>query len=276
MNLHRVGFRALPMSKTKTAFVSYSHESTEHTNRVLSLADALREHGIESILDQYHEPAEGWPLWMLRHLVRADFILIVCTAVYHRRLLGTESPGKGLGVRWEGHLVVQMLYDSGVNTSRFLPVLLPGHDSSAIPILLRGTSDYRVAVPDLSDDGFERLVRRITEQPSISAPTVADEPVLPSRTDPASPFPRVMDSDATFAIVNQAQVGTARRSSIMEHLIECTTRPDPTERYWSYIAIGEIGGPSAEFILRKGLYDDHAFARSGAERGLSLIEILPG
>jgi hypothetical protein len=45
-------------------FISYSHESEEHADRVLALADRLRAEGIEATLDQYEiSPDEGWPMW---------------------------------------------------------------------------------------------------------------------------------------------------------------------------------------------------------------------
>jgi hypothetical protein len=46
-------------------FISYSHDSPEHADRVLALSDQLRAGGIDCILDQYEPaPEEGWPLWM--------------------------------------------------------------------------------------------------------------------------------------------------------------------------------------------------------------------
>jgi len=36
-------------------FVSYSHDSPEHSARVLALAQALRGHGIDVELDQFHQ-----------------------------------------------------------------------------------------------------------------------------------------------------------------------------------------------------------------------------
>ena len=42
---------------------------------------------------------------MERNLDAAQFVLMVCTATYHRRVTGEEEPGKGTGVRWEGSLI---------------------------------------------------------------------------------------------------------------------------------------------------------------------------
>jgi len=50
-----------------TVFISYSHDSPEHAERVISFAWVLRNDGIEPRLDWYVNgtPAEGWPRRML-------------------------------------------------------------------------------------------------------------------------------------------------------------------------------------------------------------------
>ena len=56
------------------------------------------------ILDRYvhPSPAEGWPRWVERNLDEAKFVLMVCTEIYARRVLGPAEPGKDLGVLWQG------------------------------------------------------------------------------------------------------------------------------------------------------------------------------
>jgi len=45
------------------AFVSYSHDSDEHCDKVLALALQLRRDGIDARLDQFEQsPPQGWPL----------------------------------------------------------------------------------------------------------------------------------------------------------------------------------------------------------------------
>ena len=64
-------------------FISYSHDSQEHADRVLALSDHLRAGGIDCILDQYADsPPEGFPRWMDRQIRAADFVLMVCTPTY--------------------------------------------------------------------------------------------------------------------------------------------------------------------------------------------------
>ncbi len=49
----------------KRVLNSYSQESDDHRARIRKLADKLRSHGIDAMIDQYEpHPPEGWPLWM--------------------------------------------------------------------------------------------------------------------------------------------------------------------------------------------------------------------
>ena len=44
------------MAGAPRVFLSYSHDSDQHADRVLALADALCDRGIEVILDRYVHP----------------------------------------------------------------------------------------------------------------------------------------------------------------------------------------------------------------------------
>ena len=122
-------------------FMSYTLDSPEHAERVLTLANRLRGDGVDCVLDQYEtSPSEGWPRWMDRQLRDADAVLVVCNRSYYLRVMGEETPGVGLGVRWEGNLIYQYLYDAGADNSRFIPVLLGTAEPADIPTPLRNAS----------------------------------------------------------------------------------------------------------------------------------------
>src|SRR5687767_1819513 len=96
---------------TPKVFISYSHDSRDHEDRVLGLADRLRKDGVDALIDQYvPAPPDGWPIWMDVEIQRADFVLLVCTDVYLRRVERREEPGKGRGVLWETKLIYTHLY----------------------------------------------------------------------------------------------------------------------------------------------------------------------
>jgi hypothetical protein len=82
-------------------FISYSHDSIEHQDRVRALADRLRSDGIDAHIDQYvPAPPQGWPMWTDAQIRTADFVLLVCTEAYLQRVERREEPGKGRSVQW--------------------------------------------------------------------------------------------------------------------------------------------------------------------------------
>jgi hypothetical protein len=106
--------------KNPIVFISYSHDSKEHQDRVLNLSNKLRSEGIDCLLDQYEDsPPEGWPKWMDRNVKNSDFVLVVCTETYYSRVMGTDE--KGLGIKWESSLIYQHLYNAGANNTRSPP-----------------------------------------------------------------------------------------------------------------------------------------------------------
>ena len=75
-------------------FVSYSHDTKTHKDRVRDLAEQLIAKGVPTELDQHNPfPPEGWPSWMTRRIAEATFVVVVCTETYYRRVMGREAAG---------------------------------------------------------------------------------------------------------------------------------------------------------------------------------------
>jgi SEFIR domain len=161
-------------------FVSYSHESEAHDALVLSLAEQLWADGVMAFCDQYTTaPAEGWPRWMEQQIAEADFVLIVCTKTYNRKLSQHTALGVGKGVIWEASLIYQLIYESATSNSRFIPILLPGATAEDIPTPLRSATYYRVTPPfSTKENGYEDLYRRITNQPRVKVPALGPRQAL--------------------------------------------------------------------------------------------------
>jgi len=125
-------------------FISYSHDSEEHTEAVLSLAQRLRQDGIDAWIDQYENgtPEEGWPRWMLNRLDWAETVLLVCTETYYRRFRGYDDPNKGKGADWEGQLITLDLYDAKSRKVNFVPILFADRCKEFVPEPLRGVTHY--------------------------------------------------------------------------------------------------------------------------------------
>jgi WD40 repeat protein len=156
-------------------FISYSHDSEVHADRVRILADRLIGNGLYCVLDQYEpHPPEGWPQWMDRQLDEADFVLVVCTEGYFHKAKAGRHSSSGRGVKFESVLILNELYDAGMWNETFIPVLFEELPVALILRPLRAYARYRV---DL-EQGYEDLLRQLTNQPRHTRPLAGAIPIL--------------------------------------------------------------------------------------------------
>jgi tetratricopeptide (TPR) repeat protein len=168
----------VPEAPPPRVFISYSHDSEPHRDRVLGLADRLRDDGVDASIDQYvQSPPEGWPSWCAGEIRRADFIVMVCTETYRRRIDREEEPGQGHGVLWEGRLIYQHLYNGGAASKKLVPVLFTGGAPEHVPDAVAGASIHRVE----TREGYEALLRVLTDQPPTPKPPIGRRKALPPR-----------------------------------------------------------------------------------------------
>ena len=145
---------------------------------MLDFADRLRADGIDASIDQYVPfPGEGWPGWCETEIRKAQFVLLVCTETYLRRVNGEEEPGKGHGVLWEARIIKQEVYDAGSVNKKFVPVLFADGSHDHVPTPLRGASIYRIE----ADEGYWDLYRLLTDQPEVRKPELGKLRRLPER-----------------------------------------------------------------------------------------------
>ena len=168
----------LSQSTPSTVLISYSHDSPEHEDHVLGLANRLRGDGIDAVIDQYDSaPPEGWARWMRNAIRSAAFVLVISTETYRRRAEGNEEPGKGRGVNREGFLIDQQIYAAGGKNQKFIAVILRQDDSAFIPDFLQ---PFQMESTE-TEDGYERLYRRLTNQPKVVKPDLGMLRSLPLR-----------------------------------------------------------------------------------------------
>jgi hypothetical protein len=146
-------------------FISYSHDSPQHAQHVLELAERLRTDGVDAQLDQYvaGTPARGWSRWMEDQLDSSEFVLVICTEIYRQRFLGREKSEKGKGADWEGSLITLELYHSRSDTNKFVPVLFDRQDEPFIPRPLSGHTHYLLS----SEDNYAKLYAFLTGQAGV-------------------------------------------------------------------------------------------------------------
>ena len=105
----------------------------------------LRHDGVERVgSHQFEEqPDKGWPLWCVRQILDAKYVLLICNEPYRERFLGLQEFGKGRGVKWEAKVIQNILYYEEVNRASFLS-FSNIRTSSCIPKTVRDASSYLI------------------------------------------------------------------------------------------------------------------------------------
>ena len=180
-------------------FLSYSHDSEEHRDRVLALADRLRAEGIDARVDQYVDnPSEGWPQWMARQIGECDFAVLVCTPTYRQRFEREDESDAGKGAKLEGLILLQLLYEAHTKNDKIVAVFFEEGKETDIPLVLRPYTYYRLMAQ------YEGLYRRLTGQHDTPAPAIGTIRTLPPRARPwlvASASEAVVEGEREEAVM---------------------------------------------------------------------------
>jgi len=163
-------------------FISYSHDSPYHKERVLKLTQKLRSDDINAWIDRFEcSPKEGWPRWIYNQLMDSNCVICVCTSTYKERFLGSILTS-GRGATYEGYLAIQILYDEHMQNKKFIPVFFDKEDEQHIPIQLKSTSSYKLY------EDYTNLIKHIKDEPDafpISLPSTIPEAKVESEGLPS-------------------------------------------------------------------------------------------
>jgi hypothetical protein len=163
-------------------FISYAHESAEHTEVVRDLWILLRQCGIDAILDRVAESHRlDWTIWMADQIREADHILVIASPAYRTRAEGRAAPDDGRGVQWEASLIRDAFYRDQRRLDRFLPVVLPGQSRDGVPDFLTPHTTTVYTVEAFTPTGAEALLRLLTNQPAETPPPLGAVPSFASR-----------------------------------------------------------------------------------------------
>jgi len=229
----------------KPVFISYSHDSDAHRERVLALSERLREDGIVTILDQYvnGSPPEGWPRWMSNGLDAADSVIVVCTETYYRRFRGHEEPGTGKGVDWEGALITQEIYDSRSRTLKFVPVFLSAAVEDWIPDPLRSGTHYSLT----SKSAYQRLYDFLLAQAGVEPGPVGALKTKSRRKGTVLTFdePRVVDISRIIKYAPADLIGREAETKLLTDAWDQAVRGEPKRPHvLTFVALGGEGKTS--------------------------------
>jgi hypothetical protein len=158
--------------RPELVFISYIHDSEAHKSDVRQLAELLHDNGIAAELDQWAEgERQDWSLWALRLLGKADFVIVVASALCRDVGDGRADPDQNWGGQSELVAIRELLHRHRATwTRKLLPVVLPGRSADEIPMFLQGWTADHYQVSDFTSDGAEGLLRTITGQPRHRRP----------------------------------------------------------------------------------------------------------
>jgi hypothetical protein len=175
-------------------FISYSHDSEQHKDWVRSLASALRDHGIDAVMDQWDlSPGQDMAAFMARGIQAANRVLLICTGPY----VSKAEDGTG-GVGYE-RLIVTAEVVGSIDTIKFIPIVRNNASARKVPNFL-GARLYI----DFSDDAqypakLEELMREIHQAPALVKPPLGENPFKGEVIDSAEPVRVAGPSGATAA-----------------------------------------------------------------------------
>lgn len=165
-------------AESTRVFISYSWENDVQRERVLGLAQRLRQNGIDAWIDRFTPfPSKGWSRWMRDEIQAARFVLCIITKTYAERFLGHSARGVGRGANWEGSIITNDIYHNAGSNEKFIPVVFDAVDADFIPYPLSDYAYFHVEQPD----GYDSLYRLLTDQPEVLPANLgAVQPMLPA------------------------------------------------------------------------------------------------
>jgi len=226
----------------KTIFISYSKEDKKVT---CSIYKMLKEHGLSPWIDVENIlPGQVWEI-VIEKAIRECSLFIAC--------LSKNSVQKRGYIQAEFKKALKALEMIPEEQAFIIPVRL---DECEVPFQFSKFHylDY------FSEEGPIKLVKTIHAYLGTELDFTLDKKNM------------VIDAAQKVFLVEIAKE-PGRREQVIDYLINSLDlRIDPTERYWTYVTLGELGGEQAKAVILKGFDDKNEFARQGADDALRLLE----
>lgn len=236
------------MHAAPKVFVSYAHDDTAHKCQVLDFATFLRQHGVEAVLDTWAaDVRQDWYAWAIKEMTEADYVIVVASPRYRELGDGMGPAELHKGIQSEAALLREHVYADRTRwLPKVLPVLLPGHDLSEIPLFLQPSTASRYHVRSCTPEGAEELLRVILRHPVVAPPVSPHRPTFsdtPQWTTLLSPIVVAWRSDLIVPAVRNL------RPVVELHLV-----PIGNVNRLSARRLRTIGGELAQLGLAKGLF----------------------
>ncbi len=162
------------------AFISYSHDSTEHKKWVLDLATSLRSSGVDAVIDQWDlRPGDDLAHFMETQLTAADRVLMVCTDKY------VEKANAGIGGVGYEKMIVTAGALARIDSNKVIPIVRQVAGAK-LPTFLKTKLYLDFSRPEQFEFAFDELVRTLHNAPLYEKPPITKSP-FPVTPRPAAP-----------------------------------------------------------------------------------------
>ena len=165
------------MTDTKTAFITYSHDSQQHSDWVMQLASNLINKGVDVILDKWSlQPGDDLPHFMEKSLRDADYVLMVCTDNY----VSKANAGEG-GVGYEKSIMTAT-YLKSINNNKVIPIIRQTGTANT-PTFMGAKYYIDLSITASFEVGFDELCRTILDAPLYQKPELGTNPYNDIKTE---------------------------------------------------------------------------------------------
>lgn len=153
--------------RSPRVFVTYAWESDTHVAAVAQFCGLLRGRGIDVVLDQWAPPERrNWGEWTYDQIRAADFVVVIASPGYKLAAEGHAGAADHRGVQAEALLLRDLLQEDRRQwRAKILPVVLPGHVPTEIPVFLHPFSETHYIVPELNARGVDDLLQTVLADP---------------------------------------------------------------------------------------------------------------
>lgn len=245
--------------KPPRVFISYSHDSAQHKEWVLSFATTLRQRGIDAVLDQWDlKPGNDLPHFMETELASSDFALMICSDRYVEK----ANAGQG-GVGYEKMIMTSSLLKT-IDSSKVIPIIR-ANPQKIVPTFM-GSKLYI----DFSNDkdieySLDELLRTLLNSPLFEKPAIGSNPFKPLEQSKPD---RVSDGlKEAMKVISDAFNSTANQQVSIKDLMKYSSMHRLTLERYLNVAVKEgmldrniiaqyaVTAKGIEYLIEHGIID---------------------
>lgn len=157
-----------------TCFISYSWDTEEHQDWVLSLANKLRENGVDVSLDKWVPDGGDLHHFMSSSIINSDYVILVLTPNY------AKKANEGTGGVGSEYMIITGELDEHFKDIKYIPILKSGDFKSAAPAYLKTKKGISFKISEEFDQKFNDLLHALHNVPKYPRSPLGPNPFLSS------------------------------------------------------------------------------------------------